>query len=151
MSHSARLLTSDLIAAADLVLTATREHRRAVVSFFPRSAMYAYTLTQLARLIDELPVSEPDHPEYPRLPNASTYRFLQILDEIAESRGTAAPPLQPEVDDIPDPYRRSQSVYDRVGALINAAMTVIATHLVEHVTALSEQKYPQAEPGFSAV
>ena len=113
--HAAQQLTADRIAAADLVLTATREHRGEVVSLHPRSNRYAYTLNQFARLVAEPAVVD--------LVETST--ITNFLTEIAAAKGLALPPLHPDDDDIEDPYRRSAEVYDRVGRLIDAAVTAI--------------------------
>ncbi|TFB71830.1 hypothetical protein E3O06_11235 [Cryobacterium glaciale] len=50
--HTPRQLTADMLAQADLVLTATRDHRRDVVTLFPKATRYTFTLNQFARLVD---------------------------------------------------------------------------------------------------
>ncbi|TFC83017.1 low molecular weight phosphatase family protein [Cryobacterium cheniae] len=123
--HAAQQLTADRIAAADIVLTATREHRGEVVSLHPRANRYAYTLNQFARLVTaklsdvELPVVEP----------AETPTINNFLAEISTTKGLALPPLDPNDDDIDDPYRRSAEVYDRVGVEIDKAVTTITAAL----------------------
>lgn len=110
-AHQARQLTESLIANADLILTATREHRSEVVSLHPRAARYTYTLNQFARLAAAVdPVETPFH---------------EYLAEVSATRGLTPPPANPEDDDIEDPYRRSQEVYDRSGAAIDAAVSTI--------------------------
>ena len=118
-NHLARQLTSKLIAHADLVLTATRQHRGDVVSLLPRANRYSYTLTQLARLL--APVAEAG--EAPRVTPQT------FLTEIAGSLGQSPPPQNPSDDDIEDPYRQPHEVYDRVGAAIDNATRIIATAL----------------------
>ena len=149
-AHHAQQLTAKLVADADLVVTAAREHRSEVVSLHPRASRYAFTLNQLARLTAGLaeaeqsaavhaaaertrtdaaapaaahaasPVDAASHP-------ASTLRAY--VAEVAASRGLTPPPADPADDDIEDPYRRSQATYDRVGVAIDAAVTTIATAL----------------------
>ena len=116
-SHVARQLTSDLVADADLVLTATREHRHAVVALHPRAARYAYTLTQFARLVDAVDPSDLHAPDGDTL--------TALLDEVAATRGFAPPPEHPSLDDIVDPYRQPQKVYDEAGRVIDAAVATI--------------------------
>ncbi|WP_166789043.1 low molecular weight phosphatase family protein [Cryobacterium sp. TMT1-21] len=116
--HAAQQLTADRIAAADLVLAATREHRGEVISLHPRANRYAYTLNQFARLVEQ--------------PAAAAVEVLSVADflsEIAATKGLAVPPAHPDDDDIEDPYRRSAEVYDRVGHIIDAAVTTIAAAL----------------------
>ena len=115
--HIARQLTADLVADADLVLTATREHRHAVVALHPRAARYAYTLIQFARLVDAVDSSTLDR--------SGSDGPLVLLNEVAATRGFAPPPKHPDLDDITDPYRRSQEVYDDAGRAIDAATTTI--------------------------
>lgn len=117
--HIARQLTADLVAEADLVLTATREHRHAVVALHPRAARYAYTLTQFARLVDAVDPATLDR--------SAGDGLSALLDEVAATRGFAPPPAHPDLDDIADPYRRPQKVYDEVGRAIDAAVgTIVA-------------------------
>jgi len=118
-NHRARQLTSELITEADLVLTATRQHRGDVVSLLPRANRYSYTLTQLARLL--APVAEAG--EGPRVTPQT------FLTEIAASQGQFPPPPNPFDDDIEDPFRQSHEVYDRVGTAIDRATRIIAAAL----------------------
>ena len=120
--HAAQQLTAENIAAADLVLTATREHRGEVISLHPRANRYAYTLNQFARLV--APVVEPSLVEPVETPTITNF-----LAEIAATKGLALPPAHPNDDDIEDPYRRSAATYDRVGHIIDSAVTTIATAL----------------------
>lgn len=119
--HAARLLTRNLIEEADLVLTATREHRSASVALLPRANRYAYTLTQFARLTTAQPRFEPwaahggnDHD-----------RLTSALAEVHASRGFHPSPIDLSVDDIADPYRQSDAIYERVGTEIEVAVAVI--------------------------
>ena len=123
--HAAQQLTADRIAVADLVLTATREHRGEVVSLHPRANRYAYTLNQFARLVD----ANPPAIEQPVVELVETPTIKDYLAEISATKGLAVPPLDPNDDDIEDPYRRSAEVYDRVGVVIDKSVTTIATAL----------------------
>lgn len=129
--HRSQQLTEELIADADLVLTATREHRSAVVSIHPRASRNAYTLNQLARLLPavvnssefQAPPSVPGDAAQPRLDPGSVLRAF--LTEVAATRGFYPPPVQSADDDIEDPYRQPAEVYARVGVVINTAVTTI--------------------------
>jgi protein-tyrosine phosphatase len=126
--HAAQQLTAERIAAADLVLTATREHRGEVVSLLPRANRYAYTLNQFARLVAASAV-DPSVVEPPVVEPVETPTIITYLAEIAATKGLALPPTRPEDDDIEDPYRRSAEVYDRVGVVIDKAVTTITAAL----------------------
>ncbi|MFP7761479.1 low molecular weight phosphatase family protein [Marisediminicola sp. LYQ85] len=126
--HRARLLTADLVASADLVLTATREHRHAVVSLHPRAARFAFTLRQFARLVDDV-----------EFDGSGVHDGPTLVTEAAALRGLVAPPATPELDDIVDPYRRSQAVYDEAAEAVDAAVTTIVTALRQAHTVVRPQ------------
>ncbi|MEC5151160.1 low molecular weight phosphatase family protein [Cryobacterium sp. GrIS_2_6] len=149
-AHHARQLTAKLVADADLVVTAAREHRSEVVSLHPRASRYAFTLNQLARLTAGLAEAEQAAAVHAAAERTRTdaaaptaAHAVSLVDaaanpastlrayiaEVAASRGLTPPPAAPADDDIEDPYRRSQATYDRVGVAIDAAVRTIATAL----------------------
>ncbi|GGL04727.1 protein-tyrosine phosphatase [Curtobacterium luteum] len=115
-SHRSRYLTPEIVESADLVLTAERSHRAAVVSLAPRATKRAFTIKQFARVLDGL---EPGD-----LAGVSTPE--ELVETVARLRGTVAPPADPADDDVDDPYRRSAATHARVADEIDAAVTVIA-------------------------
>ncbi|PJJ55565.1 low molecular weight phosphatase family protein [Compostimonas suwonensis] len=125
--HTARQLDVAAVRDADLVLTATREHRSEVVSLLPRASRKTFTLRQFARIVDQL------HAEQHVFPIASSddvdASLRMIVDEVAASRGFAPPLDDPADDDVVDPYRQSQAVYDQAGASIDRAVTSIVRAL----------------------
>jgi len=132
VAHAAQQLTEPLVAGADLILTASREHRAEVVSLHPRASRYAFTLNQFARLVaaavaEGLPAR--DESESP----VETLRgFVRTA---AALRGAVPPPAHADEDDIIDPYRQSQEIYDQAGEAINAAVNTIAVGLTEALEA----------------
>jgi protein-tyrosine phosphatase len=127
--HAARRLTADQVASANLVLTATREHRAEVVSLLPRSSRYSFTIRQFARLLStarELAFEDPA----PTAAGSSRASLVGLVGAVASSRGYAPPLVDPSRDDVEDPYLQSQSVYDRVGRDIDAAVTEIVDAFV---------------------
>ncbi|MCU1446999.1 low molecular weight phosphatase family protein [Cryobacterium sp.] len=135
--HISKQLTEQQIQDADLILTATREHRSKVVSLYPRAARYTYTLNQFARLLPtavdsfvdpaNAPPTSVELVEAPRPDLATQLRAL--VREVAATRGFSPPPPHPDDDDIEDPYRQSTAVYARVGTILNATVTQIAQSL----------------------
>lgn len=119
--HTAQLLTPELIAGADLVVTATREHRSAVVSMYPKSTRYTFTLNQLARLTPDAEGAQPAE------------GIEGLIEAIAASRGMTPPPADPTDDDIEDPFRQSAAVYARVAAAIDAAVTTITAGITASI------------------
>ncbi len=115
--HRPQQLTAELVAGVDLVLTATREHRGETVSLHPLAARYSYTINEFARLVSGAsPVEAPT--------------IRAFLAAIAALRGQTPPPSDPRQDDIEDPYRRSQDVYDRVGLAVDAATSAIVSGFI---------------------
>lgn len=110
----ARLLTPELVADADLVLALTRRHRSEVVQLHPRATRYTFTLRELARLV-------PGEP----LPGETPGERLRALVPLAASRRGLVPVDDPADDDIVDPYRREQSVYDEMASVLVPAVRVI--------------------------
>jgi protein-tyrosine phosphatase len=145
--HSARQLTPDLIESADLVLTATRQHRGYTVSLVPRAVRHTFSLNQLARLIA---VFETTHPisvagtaetagtagtaeaagTAETAGTAGTARTAGTLRayvaDVAATRGIVAPAVRAVDDDIVDPFRQSQPIYDEAGSAIDSAVATIA-------------------------
>ncbi|MFP7834835.1 low molecular weight phosphatase family protein [Marisediminicola sp. LYQ134] len=119
LTHRARQLTAPMVQSADLVLTATRGQRHEVVAMQPRASRRAFTLTQFARLLESVDL---DAAEVDDLPS--------LLTEVAAIRGMVAPPSTPEQDDIVDPFRRDQAVYDEAGHAIDAAISTIVSVFV---------------------
>jgi protein-tyrosine phosphatase len=113
--HRSRLLTAVQIESADLVLTATRAHRAAVVSLVPRASRYTFTLKEFAALVDSL-----DHEDLASLTDPAS-----VIEAAAAQRGYA----QHDDDDIEDPYRRSDDVYERVAMLTAEVVRTAAAAL----------------------
>ncbi len=117
--HRARYLTPAIAGEADLVLTAERSHRAAVVSLAPRATKRAFTIRQFARVLDALEPAD--------LAGVST--GAELVERVARLRGSVAPPADPGDDDVDDPYRRSEATHARVADEIGAAVTMIADAL----------------------
>lgn len=119
--HRSQVLTAELIANADLVLVATREHRADVARLQPIASRRTFTLREFARLavtvdtatLGELPVGAERGPE--------------LVRAVAARRGVVPPLVNPADDDIDDPFRRAEAVYDRVGAEIDSAVTTLVS------------------------
>jgi protein-tyrosine phosphatase len=98
----ARQLTAEMVAEADLVLTATRAHRAEVVSLWPRAMSYAFTLGDLGDLTQGLPAA------------ARTDVDVQLAREAARTlagRRGLVPPRRPKEVDVIDPYGREDRVF----------------------------------------
>lgn len=152
--HAARQLTEHIVGAADLILTATRDHRREVVTLLPKATRYTFTLNQFARLVGAIAAPE-DHasqqpgpgpengPTIEHGPGSLTWApreeqpasapqasaFSALIASIAATRGLHPSPSPPTLDDVDDPYRRSAAVYIKVARVIDDSVTTIAAAL----------------------
>jgi protein-tyrosine phosphatase len=110
----ARELVGEHVATADLVLTATREHRAAAVTFVPRAAARTFTLREFARLVSA--VQPADLGDVP-LPE----RGRALVRAAAANRGLF-PPDHPDDDDLSDPYHAPASQFVRCAGVIERAL-----------------------------
>lgn len=129
--HLARTLTAVQVAEADLVLGATRAHRAAAASLYPRAVHYSYTVTEFARLAAGV-ISRPGFvPQGP----------VALLADVRAARGIVRA-AKPADDDIADPYGRSDNAHAATVAAIAAATEVIADAL----TRATLQADPASDP-----
>jgi protein-tyrosine phosphatase len=122
--HVARQLTPQLLADADLVLTASRPHRAEVASLLPKASRKSFTMREFARVAEYL-ANDPTAD----VPPGAVGSPAALIESVALSRGFAPPPETPEDDNVVDPYRRPIEVYDEAGRLIDAATASIVTAL----------------------
>ena len=101
----ARALDDDLLTSSNLVLTATREHRSAVVRHHPGALPYTWTMREFARYCE---VAAPDAAELGRLSPAG--RLHVTLERAQSARGDLVPE-KVEDDDVDDPFGRSRRTY----------------------------------------
>jgi protein-tyrosine phosphatase len=106
-----------MVQRADLVLTATREHRVAVVSLDPQALPRTFTLREFARLVRTLPADPAALP-------------ANVVSAVAAARGSARVP--PSEDDVADPYGGPLRSYRRCRDVITDAVDTIVPLLVGH-------------------
>jgi protein-tyrosine-phosphatase len=110
--HLSRTLDLHHVEQADLVLTASREHRAEVLAMSPRALRKTFTLREFAALVD-----------------GSTSEYLEdVVADASRRRSTA-----PSDVDIPDPYRREPEVHRTVADTIASAVEVVAGQLSTRV------------------
>ena len=120
-AHRGTLLREPAIEGADLVLAMAREHRQHAVQLVPRRTRQTFTVREFARLSaslsdDELSAAITDAGPAPRA------RLAAALHAVAGQRGTVAP----GDDDVIDPYRRSEEVYDESARQLVPAVEEVA-------------------------
>jgi protein-tyrosine phosphatase len=112
---TARQLTPALLDGVDLVVTAAREHRAAVVEIAPALVRRTFTLLELARLLTAVP------PEG----TTTAERLLAVPAAAARARTL----VQPGDDDVVDPIGRPAAVYRRSLDQMLPAVDAIAAAL----------------------
>jgi protein-tyrosine-phosphatase len=110
----ARQVDAEQVAAADLVLTAAREHRGAVLRLHPPAHRTAFTLREFARLTAAVPADA--------LPDLDPVLRARALVAAASGRRGLHRPVLPGDDDVPDPYRAGEDVHRAVGQLVTEAL-----------------------------
>ena len=112
-AFAARRLDADLVAGADLVLGASREHRAAAVTLVPRAAGRTFTIRELDRLLARVDPAE--------LPTDPGERAPALVVAAARQRGMAHPE-RPEDDDVADPYGGPAAGYAPTARLLDASL-----------------------------
>lgn len=114
--HVARQLTSDMLQRADLVLTASAEHRARILREAPALMRRAFTMREFARLGADVTGAAPD---------ADRAALAATVRDVAGQRGQVAP-VEPVDDEIGDPFGASLEVMRACGAQIDQAVDTIA-------------------------
>ena len=122
-AFTARQLDGDMIDAADLTLTMTRRHRRAVLKTAPRAMFRTYTLREAAELLDGVDLRA--------LPPASSLaeRAAALVAALGAQRATRR--ADQETDDVLDPMGHAAAVHQQVGDQILAALTPLLRALCD--------------------
>lgn len=125
--HTPKQVTETLVREATLVLTAERQHRAELVALVPSASRKVFSLKQFARITAALQASANSQPDF-----SLTFESLSALvEEVADFRALTPPPIRPEDDDVPDPYRREQAAYDFAAEQIRDAITTISCFMNE--------------------
>lgn len=113
---AARQISAELIRAADLVLTMTREQRAAVVGAVPEAVRRTFTLREFADLADLVDL------ELVIPPDTGAGRLAALTADAPRfrSRRSAGPH-----DDVADPYGLGPAAYARAMAEIQAAVSAM--------------------------
>jgi protein-tyrosine phosphatase len=111
---AARDVDPAMLAASDVVLTATRQHRAIVVTVEPSVVRRTFTIKEFARLAASLD----DRPG----------RLSALVERVAGQRGWQ-PTVTATEDDVADPYGLPAERYGATAAELNDAVTAIATAL----------------------
>ncbi len=121
---TATWLREPQVAWADLVLTATADHKAQVLALEPRALRRTFTLRELARLSRHMP---PD-----ALPPGTPGERLRALAASAADLRGVHPPAARDADDIGDPYGGPQEEFaataDQIEEAVRTVLAVVAAH-----------------------
>ncbi|NVN00787.1 low molecular weight phosphatase family protein [Arthrobacter sp. SDTb3-6] len=113
-NFSSRQLTPDILAAQDLVLAMTREHRSRIVEMAPAMLKKTFTLRELARILPQLAA--------PKALEVAE-RWGQVIPVALRARGMQGPNQQE--DDVMDPFRRRDEVYELMRSELTPAVQAL--------------------------
>lgn len=127
--HVARPLSGVDLEDADLVLTASRRHRRDVVRMSPSTASKAFTIVEFARLAEAALAEGAARVADEGAVDSGPGRSGVALESLLRMRGSVLRPDDPEDDDVVDPMGRRAGVHLRVAHRLATAATTIASAL----------------------
>ncbi|MDT0307173.1 protein-tyrosine-phosphatase [Streptomyces sp. DSM 44917] len=120
-----RELLDEHVVEADLVLTATRDHRAQVISMGHSAGLRTFTLKEFTRLVRAIDTATlPDA----RTPEELVDRARALASAAAALRGWLLAPTA-EADEVPDPYGAPLAFFRSVGEEIRAALDPVVTAL----------------------
>ncbi|MBA4084735.1 MAG: low molecular weight phosphatase family protein [Kytococcus sp.] len=118
-TFAARQISEQILEDTDIALPLEVEHRKAVLSYSPRHLKRTFTLKEFVRLLDAADAREP---WTARLAGLATVeeRWGALPSHLARERGLSR--VAEGADNIADPYRQPQEVFDRMAAEVDAAV-----------------------------
>lgn len=121
--HLARQVNSDMVKDSDLVLTLSREHRRHIVNLVPKASRYAFTLREFGRLA--LAFANQSTATVPEKVNTME-GMRNAIAGATKLRGTLPLLDDPGDDDVIDPYRKNDVVYEQSAEQLIPPIRIIA-------------------------
>ncbi len=112
---AARQLDAAQIRSADLVLALTTAHRAAILREVPAALRRSFTLLEFARILAA--------PQFPPIPAGEAPDRLRFMVDVASRHRMLGEVIND--DDVPDPYRQDEEVFDSTFALIERAVDAI--------------------------
>jgi protein-tyrosine phosphatase len=122
--HISQDLTPKLLEEADLVLTATLDHRGEIARMLPKASKYSFTIDEFARLTSFLRADPEFQEEFKKKPKETRDQYLKrAMHEAVLLRGMVPTNLDPK--DVVDPYGESIEVYNQVAEHIDVMLEII--------------------------
>lgn len=124
-SHRSRFLVERHLTSPDLILTMTRDHRRAVAELAPSRLRSTFTIREFARIAAGVPPHELREAADAAGPDGSA-RLRAAAAVVASYRGLVPQPADPADDDVVDPYLRPWETYLLSASQLEPAVTAAA-------------------------
>jgi len=122
--HTSQDLTPKILEEADLVLTATLEHRGELARMLPKASKYSFTIDEFARLTSFLSADPEFQEEFKKKPRETREQYLRrAIQQAVLLRGMVPTNLDPK--DVVDPYGESVEVYNQVAEHIDVMLEII--------------------------
>jgi protein-tyrosine phosphatase len=122
--HVSRDLTPEMLEKADLVLTATLDHRSEIARMLPKASKYSFTIDEFARLTSFLSSDPEFQEEFKKTKKETREEFLKrAMKEAVLLRGMV--PTGKDPKDVVDPYGESVEVYEQVAEHIDVMLEII--------------------------
>src|SRR3954452_10171685 len=137
----ARQLPARDVEMADLVLTASRAHRSAVLELEPRALRRTFTMREFTRLLTAL-----DPTDHAALPADPRERAHALVAAALAQRGQGAP-VDPEDDAIPDPVQGTVEDHAEAARRIHAAVRPLVDAIGAAVPWPGRRPVPPRRPG----
>ncbi|MFF3372972.1 protein-tyrosine-phosphatase [Streptomyces sp. NPDC002680] len=118
-----RELLDEHVIRADLVLTATRDHRAQVISMGHSAGLRTFTLKEFTRLVKAI-----DPATLPPLDDGMIQRARALVRAAAALRGWLLAPTA-EADEVYDPYGAPLTFFRSIGDEIQQALDPVVTAL----------------------
>jgi protein-tyrosine phosphatase len=126
--HVSQDLTPKILEDADLVLTATLDHRSELARMLPKASKYSFTIDEFARLTSFLMADPEFQDEFKKKPKETREQYLKrAMQEAVLLRGMVPTSLDPI--DVIDPYMQSMKVYNQVAAHVDSRLETIVDWL----------------------
>ncbi|OII63763.1 protein-tyrosine-phosphatase [Streptomyces sp. CC53] len=119
-----RELVDEHVIRADLVLTATRDHRAQVISMGHSAGLRTFTLKEFTRLVKAIDASTLPDPDA----DGVVARAHALVHAAAALRGWLLAP-NPEADEVSDPYGGPITYFRSIGDEIHQALEPVVTAL----------------------
>ncbi|EAP97402.1 hypothetical protein JNB_18068 [Janibacter sp. HTCC2649] len=119
--YAARQITREIVADADLIITAMRDHLSQVVPLHPRALRYGFALHDLGDLLGAVVPAE-----IAAAPGDN--HVAKVAAAAIAKRGVVAPRL-PKDSGIVDPYRQPSAVFDQMVREISTSLPAVVTAL----------------------